>query len=435
MTLLDEILKKEKDILLRSSVRERLFYAFITATEVDNSISVPDGEIDKVCYSAFTKSSLDVSKELQRSLNAMPVKGLHFSSNLLSLVAFSIKSQDAKAKYLHNYFSTCNLAHQFIIVKIFNEFTLPSTPKVTTDFDKLIVATFINKNYEQSEEYLFKALQNTNDLIELFVLKEAYFEILKVHPNTETSNLLNELAQTFQKVVTASKKRIDSYVNVSILIVAFTLILGLPYFISKKWTSWDLEPYITGIQFSIGVFWFVVMIIFNSNPDWFKVLQNFKSWLLRSYFERKKIDIERAMEIIREATIESNEQSTRKKNFFSKLNWRIILSGISIFLLISFYWYFDIGHKPVEKVDILIGNNYDFAEKLYFRSSPDETHKYKIKNARSEFKGVIQRNSNILVDSTLYEYVWNFNRYNILILVGKTKGIDHQIIDAIRLKK
>lgn len=436
MTLIDEILKKEKDILQRSSVREKLFYSFLTGKEKDATISIPDGEIDKVCYAAFTDAQIDISKELQRSLNAAPVKGLHFSNNLLSLIAFSIKSQDAKSKFLYEYFNSNSLVFQFILNKIFHEPALPNNSKVVSDFDKLVNEIFIKKNYEFGEQLLFPAFEKANDLIELYIVREAYQEILRIHPNTEISDLLKELALSSQKIVYAIQSRIDSYVNIAILIIASALIITMPYLVSKKWEAWGLEPYITGIQISIGVFGFVAILLFNTNPDWFKVIQNFKRWLLRIYFDKKKVDISRLNEIIIKADISPATMSAGKgKNFFSKLNWRILLSGIALLVVILAYWYFDIGHKPVEKVDILIGNNYDFAYKLYFRSNPDESHTFKLKDAKDEFRGIIQNHARILQDSTVHEYTWSFSRYNITIWVGKTASLDYQVIDAIRWRK
>lgn len=436
MTLFDEIFKKESDILDRSSVREKLFYYFLTDKKLNSSINIPEGEIDKVCYAAFADSRIDVSKELQRSLNAAPVKGLHFSNNLLSLTAFSIISEEARKKFLNSYFTDCSLAHQFILTKVFPELSLSTSPKLATDFDKLILEVFVNKEYTNGELLLISGLEKVNDLLELYILRASYFEIIKVHPNTETSNNLKELAFSFQMIIDASKRRIDSYVNVTILIVAFSLIFGIPYFISKKWAAWDLEPYITGIQISIGIFWFAVMILFNSNPDWFKVIQTFKNWLLRSSFERKHIALARVTEIIAKTGITNAENQNRTNlKFLSKLNWRVILIGILIPLSVLIYWYFDIGHKPVEKVDILIGNNYDFAEKLFFHSVADETRTYKLNEAKGEFRGIIQRHSKIIKDSIIQEYTWKFSRYNITIWVGKTANLDHQIIDALRWEK
>lgn len=240
MTLIDEILKKENDILQRSGVREKLFYYFLTGKEKDATISIPDGEIDKVCYAAFTDAQIDISKELQRSLNAAPVRGLHFSNNLLSLIAFSIKSQDAKNKFLIDYFNSNSLVHQFILNKIFHEPILPNNPKVVSDFDKLVNEIFIKKNYGYGEQLLFTAYEKANDLIELYIVREAYQEILKIHPNTDTYNLLKELALSSKKIVGAVQRRIDSYVNVSILLIASVLIVAIPYFIKKKWDAWGL---------------------------------------------------------------------------------------------------------------------------------------------------------------------------------------------------
>ena len=41
-------------------------------------------------------------------------------------------------------------------------------------------------------------------------------------------------------------------------------------------------------------------------------------------------------------------------------------------------WYFDIWHKPVEPIDELIGKDYDYARKLYFKTDPNQHYKINI---------------------------------------------------------
>ena len=39
----------------------------------------------------------------------------------------------------------------------------------------------------------------------------------------------------------------------------------------------------------------------------------------------------------------------------------------AIIIVGSTIWYLDLSHKPVETVDVLIGKNYDYALKSYFK--------------------------------------------------------------------
>lgn len=429
MNFIDEIVKKEKELLERSSVREKLFYSFLAGKALEQAIAVPDGEIDKVCYAAFTNTQIDISKELQKSLNAAPVRGLHFSNNLISLTAFALKSQDAKNKFLSEFFNSTNFTYQFILHKLFNELPLPGSPKIVTDFDKLTEEVFIKKNYTTVEQLVFTCFEKVNDLIELYVVRSAYQDILGMHPNAEQAALLKELATSSEKFILSAQKRISSYVNISILLVAFALILGIPYFLNKKWNDWNLEPYVTGIQISIGIFWFVILLLFNSNPDWFKVIQNFKDWLLRLSFNKKGIDLNRLKEIVQSNNL-TGIQVTRSR----KANWKVIITGTIIFISGLVFWYFDMGHRPVEKVYALIGNNYDAAHKLYFRSDPDQDTTFKFKDIQGQLRQGVRNRYYLLKDTLIHEYTWKFSRHNITIWVAKTKTSDHEVIDAIRWK-
>ena len=61
-----------------------------------------------------------------------------------------------------------------------------------------------------------------------------------------------------------------------------------------------------------------------------------------------------------------------------------------IFFLIAFgttIWYFNLFHKPVEIVDVLIGQNDDYAIKEYFHSDPDYSSNFNINKPLNEFQG------------------------------------------------
>lgn len=91
-------------------------------------------------------------------------------------------------------------------------------------------------------------------------------------------------------------------------------------------------------------------------------------------------------------------------------------------------------HKPVETLDELIGENLDFANKIYFKSEADEKNIINLNNNLNEFQGRILSKKSILLDSIVYQYTWNFYTHKKTIWVGKTIENKNQIIDAIRYK-
>jgi len=110
----------------------------------------------------------------------------------------------------------------------------------------------------------------------------------------------------------------------------------------------------------------------------------------------------------------------------------IILTLILIGLFSS--WYFDIWHKPVEKIDKLVGKNYYYALKLYFKTEPDKHYKVNINHQLNEFDGGIYEKKCILKDTIVDVYTWNYLNCKKTIWVGKTKNMKYEILDAIRHK-
>jgi len=108
----------------------------------------------------------------------------------------------------------------------------------------------------------------------------------------------------------------------------------------------------------------------------------------------------------------------------------VILSIIVVGLTAT--WYFDIWHKPVETVDELIGQNYDYAHKTYFQTDPDRHYTVNINDNLNEFDGGILNEKEILTDSIVHVFTWDYTTHKKTIWVGQTEKMESQVIDAIR---
>lgn len=115
-----------------------------------------------------------------------------------------------------------------------------------------------------------------------------------------------------------------------------------------------------------------------------------------------------------------------------KRKYIIILTIAIIGLALT--WYYDIWHKPVETIDNLIGRNFDYANKQYFKSAPDNQYQININDNLNEFDGGIYDKKNILKDSIVQVYTWTFMNHKETIWVGETRTMKSEIIDAIRYK-
>lgn len=80
----------------------------------------------------------------------------------------------------------------------------------------------------------------------------------------------------------------------------------------------------------------------------------------------------------------------------------VVISIIVVGLTAS--WYFDIWHEPIETIDELIGQNYDYAHKKYFRTDPDNHYKVNINKDMSEFDSGILNEEKIMT-TLLFTYL------------------------------
>ncbi len=108
----------------------------------------------------------------------------------------------------------------------------------------------------------------------------------------------------------------------------------------------------------------------------------------------------------------------------------VIISLILVGLTVC--WYFDIGHKPVETIDKLIGQNYDYAYKFYFRKPFNHQYSVSINDNLYEIDNGILNKKKILTDTIVHVFTWDYKTYKKTIWVGKTEKCEHQVIDAIR---
>lgn len=110
----------------------------------------------------------------------------------------------------------------------------------------------------------------------------------------------------------------------------------------------------------------------------------------------------------------------------------VILSILGLGLTAS--WYLDMWNEGVETIDELIGQNYDYAHKIYFQTDPDRQYSVIVNNNLNEFDGGILNKKGILTDSIVHVFTWVYTTHKKTIWVGRTEKLENQVIDAIRYK-
>ncbi len=289
--------RKKKLYFEQSSSKEISFYSYLTKKNYNKNELSHNGEVEKVCLSAFGNTKLDVTKEISQGLKAKPVKGFHFSTNIISLIAYSLKSDEIKDKYLTSFFNNSSLTNQFIITQIFDNYSISQSKEKETVFDQLINEITINKDFTKIESIILQAFQQVTDLIELFVVRFAYEQLILQHPNTNVEIKYNEISKNINQLISYSQRVIGIIVNILVAVVLLVLLIFIPYIIITKWDEWGLEPYTVAIQFIYPLILTMLILLFKLKPNLFNFIDKFKNYLLKAWFRKRNIDIEKLKEL------------------------------------------------------------------------------------------------------------------------------------------
>lgn len=242
MMLLRNELENLHDILFtKCSLKEKLFYHFFIKQPFAESLEVPTGDLDKICFKVFTNLDVDVTKEVQRIAPSEPFKHIHFSSSIITLIPVCLLSNDAKKKYLKSYFDSHSMAEKLLLFRIFptEKFQFVNDP--ITSMDKLIDETFFHPHVENALTLLPLAFLELNDIVGLLAFREVYLELLKIHPNTALENQFSELQNDVRKLIAVVTRRIDLLIDILFFLL---FLLGSPlvvYEINSHYIQYEVD--------------------------------------------------------------------------------------------------------------------------------------------------------------------------------------------------
>ena len=95
-------------------------------------------------------------------------------------------------------------------------------------------------------------------------------------------------------------------------------------------------------------------------------------------------------------------------------------------------WYFAIWNEPVETIDELTGKNYDYAHKMYFQTDPDRHYTVNVNDNLNEFNGGILSKKQILTDSIVHVFTWDYMTHKKTIWVGQTENPKSESLNQIK---
>lgn len=277
-----------------SSQKEKLFYLFVTNGDT-KSISLGDSLSDQLCHEAFVLgvSESDNLKTLQRS---RPLRNIHYSKNLIDLVAAAKIDPDNEADHIKEYLEDHSLREAFIIYLALG-IKIPKGIKIESDIDHLIEDLHMHHIYDSAPALFAKLLSQPAHIFDVIVLKNLYLICLNLHP--ESKNI-----QSFESLKLISRKLclvINGIVMIALfLIVSYVAYKYINWYIDNKELHDTLESII--LQVFTVILFFAIFLGLNI-PDKVKLLDLARNKILTFvYFlvGLKYSDVERILKIDRE---------------------------------------------------------------------------------------------------------------------------------------
>jgi hypothetical protein len=276
MILADELASIEEKLKQQASKKELALYLRL----IGNSLPYPGddelNDIEQVCLSAFCSGAPNKLDLIERFRRSKPIKGIHYANNLVELAAFATHAREAEADHLKSFCATSSARDCLILNHLFPG-VCSSLPSASRAVD--LVATWLDKDSfpDDWQSPFLDAMQNANDLLDLYVLRRSYIHLWMCHSSTEQVRGLQYLGSQLERVMTYIKGRSNRRFNtitVTIIIVVFVLIA---YFAIRNWEI--AESLIWVFTVGIGLVVFLVLVLFGKRLDKVHIVEQMRaSW-------------------------------------------------------------------------------------------------------------------------------------------------------------
>lgn len=269
--MINEILERSKKILDSSSEKDKIFYQYLNGESIVQTYSNDVSDILKICYSSFTgkKDKISLVKDLQR---VKPVKaGLHYSNNLVELIAIALQDFQLEKINLQNYSDTHTAKEAYLVHRLFPEIKYKTPLRIESAIDGLVNDILIGNNLNNWEDKIINSLKEANNLVDIFIISEAYKNGVKSHPVTKYRENIKYLLLFYM--------RLHNFLNILFTMIFYVFLVGTlivmlykisPYIV-KNWAI--VEPYVFIIQIVVPCIFAITLIVLQVKLDIAKIVR------------------------------------------------------------------------------------------------------------------------------------------------------------------
>ena len=211
MLIIDELTKLKQRLLNQSSLKEQAFYQFLIDERLSYPIQVDLTEIEQICYSAYCidiPSKKNLTNLIKAHRRTQPIGGMHYTENLIDLSAMAMNNVELEKGNLKSYCENHSTRDFYILNHLFPNVSFnPPLPQSAIDQ----IALHLHKGKSSQEEWkqvLLKALYETSDLRDIYVIEQWYKQAMDDNPIVHRTNDIIYVRDTLTQVVEKTERRV-----------------------------------------------------------------------------------------------------------------------------------------------------------------------------------------------------------------------------------
>lgn len=301
MILLQEIAEQKKQLMEKSSVLEQTLYTILSNQQSNISSRESSlNNIEKIGLGLLEDNRNKVVSLIQKEQKADNTFQFHYSQNLLELTVMTLADSKFEQTNIRSFLKTRGLKEALVLSFATNTIDISKQTVTKSKIDNLINQILIKRDISNFTKYFPEALQEADELLEIFVIEKCYESLIDFHPvlnakrNTET--LLSAIEKYNDRIELKIKRQFFSW--------SFALLLGLGciivYIIPAYWSEYNFDilttitSYLFPILISILTLYF---FLFHKIEGKFSIITNYIEKRKQKINRKYKIDVKKIEEI------------------------------------------------------------------------------------------------------------------------------------------
>lgn len=301
MVLLQEITEKKKQLMEKSSPLEQILYAILS----DQQSNISDREsglnnIEKIGLGLLNKDRNKVISLIQREQKVDNNFQFHYCQNLLDLTVMTLADSQFEQTNIFSFLKTKGLKEALVLSFATNTIDISKQTVTNNKFDNLINQIFIRRDISNFTRYFPEALQEADDLLEIFVIEKCYENLIDFHPVSNAKRNTEILLSAIKKYNDRIELKIKRQFFAWSFIVLITLGGVIVYVIPAYWSQYDFSilTTISGYLFPILIFLLsLYFFLFHKIKNKFSIVTNIIENRKRKINKKYGIDVEQIKKI------------------------------------------------------------------------------------------------------------------------------------------